>query len=172
MLVRCSKGCGSLLVHDRFPRCRCCRPVICLLRIYAPPLRLMLSAYIAFYRNTRSLCSSLWVAYAWYDIFAWPKTFSLQPGCARVDRAGISQPKHFEPGSKACRMAACGSESLCAGHGPIWCAAPYSRAANALTMAPALMNQFIVIVKCSTLVSVIPVPDSHVPSNSPYQHLG
>ena len=41
---------------------------ICLARIYTPPLRPLLSVYIAFCRNTPIFVQLLWVAYAWYDI--------------------------------------------------------------------------------------------------------
>ena len=132
--------------------------VICLLRIYAPPLRLMLSAYIAFCRNTPIFVQLLWVAYAWYDIFAWPKdvftaawvALALQSSgyLAETFRAGFESVPHGHV-----------EAAYALGMGRFGALRRIVAPQMLLTMAPALMNQFIVIVKCSTLVSVIAVPD-------------
>jgi polar amino acid transport system permease protein len=132
--------------------------VICLLRIYAPPLRLMLSTYIAFCRNTPIFVQLLWVAYAWYDIFAWPKdvftaawvALALQSSgyLAETFRAGLESVPHGHV-----------EAAYALGMGRFRALRRIVAPQMFLTVAPALMNQFIVIVKCSTLVSVIAVPD-------------
>ena len=77
---------------------------ICLARIYLPPLRPILAAYIAFCRNTPIFVQLLWVAYAWYDIFAWPNdvftaawvALALQSSgyLAETFRAGLESVPH------------------------------------------------------------------------------
>jgi polar amino acid transport system permease protein len=131
---------------------------IWLLRFYAPPLRPVLSAYIAFCRNTPIFVQLLWVAYAWYDIFAWPKdvftaawvALALQSSgyLAETFRAGFESVPHGHV-----------EAAYALGMGRFGALRRIVAPQMLLTMAPALMNQFIVIVKCSTLVSVIAVPD-------------
>jgi polar amino acid transport system permease protein len=131
---------------------------ICLARIYVPPLRLVLGAYIAFCRNTPIFVQLLWVAYAWYDIFAWPTdvftaawvALALQSSgyLAETFRAGFESVPHGHVEA---------AHALGIGH-----LATLRRIVMPqmlLTIAPSLMNQFIVVLKCSTLVSVIAVPD-------------
>jgi polar amino acid transport system permease protein len=131
---------------------------ICLARMYAPSLRLLLSAYIAFCRNTPIFVQLLWVAYAWYDIFAWPKdvftaawvALALQSSgyLAETFHAGFDSVPHGQVEA---------AEAL--GMNRFTALRRIVVPQMLLTMAPAFMNQFIVIVKCSTLVSVIAVPD-------------
>jgi polar amino acid transport system permease protein len=127
--------------------------VICLLRIYAPPLRLMLSAYIAFCRNTPIFVQLLWVAYAWYDIFAWPKDVFTAAWVALALQSSGYLAETFRAGFESVQAA------YALGMGRFGALRRIVAPQMLLTMAPALMNQFIVIVKCSTLVSVIAVPD-------------
>jgi polar amino acid transport system permease protein len=131
---------------------------ICVVRSYLPVLRPVFAAYIAFCRNTPIFIQLLWVAYAWYDLLAWPKdvftaawvALALQSSgyLAETFRAGIES----VPAGQVEAAHALGIRRLA-----IWrrIIAPQML----LTIAPSLMNQFIVIIKCSTLVSVIAVPD-------------
>ena len=131
---------------------------ICLARIYLPPLRPLLSAYIAFCRNTPIFVQLLWVAYAWYDIFAWPNdvftaawvALALQSSgyLAETFRAGLESVPHGQI-----------EAAHALGVGRFTTLRRIVAPQMLLTIAPSLMNQFIVIMKCSTLVSVIAVPD-------------
>ena len=131
---------------------------ICIVRAYVTPLRPLLSAYIAFCRNTPIFVQLLWVAYAWYDIFAWPRdvftaawvALALQSSgyLAETFRAGLESVPHGHV-----------EAAYALGMGRWGALRRIIVPQMLLTVAPALMNQFIVIVKCSTLVSVIAVPD-------------
>jgi polar amino acid transport system permease protein len=131
---------------------------ICIARSYAPVLRPAFAAYIAFCRNTPIFIQLMWVAYAWYDLIGWPKdiftaawvALALQSSgyLAETFRAGIES----VPGGQIEAAEALGIARL-----TIWWRIILPQ--MLLTIAPALMNQFIVIIKCSTLVSVIAVPD-------------
>jgi polar amino acid transport system permease protein len=131
---------------------------ICIARSYLPALRPLFAIYIAFCRNTPIFIQLLWVAYAWYDLIGWPKdvftaawvALALQSSgyLAETFRAGIES---IPPGQLEAAHAL-GIQRL-----SIWRRIIMPQ--MLLTIAPALMNQFIVIIKCSTLVSVIAVPD-------------
>jgi polar amino acid transport system permease protein len=131
---------------------------ICIIRSYLPALRPLFAVYIAFCRNTPIFIQLLWVAYAWYDLLGWPKdvftaawvALALQSSgyLAETFRAGIES---VPPGQIEAAHAL-GIQRL-----SIWRRIIMPQ--MLLTIAPALMNQFIVIIKCSTLVSVIAVPD-------------
>ena len=131
---------------------------ICLAQIYLPPLRPILAAYIAFCRNTPIFVQLLWVAYAWYDIFAWPNdvftaawvALALQSSgyLAETFRAGLESVPHGQV-----------EAAHALGVGRFTTLRRIVAPQMLLTIAPSLINQFIVIMKCSTLVSVIAVPD-------------
>ena len=131
---------------------------ICLARVYVAPLRPVLSAYIAFCRNTPIFVQLLWVAYAWYDIFAWPKDVFTAAWVALALQSSGYLAETFRAGL----------DSVPQGHLEAAYALGIRRFTvlrrivapqMLLTIAPALTNQLIVIIKCSTLVSVIAVPD-------------
>ena len=131
---------------------------ICIIRSYLPALRPLFAAYIAFCRNTPIFIQLLWVAYAWYDLLGWPKdvftaawvALALQSSgyLAETFRAGIDS----VPAGHVEAAYALGIQRL-----TVWRRIIMPQ--MLLTIAPSLMNQFIVIIKCSTLVSVIAVPD-------------
>jgi len=131
---------------------------ICIARSYLPVLRPLFAAYIAFCRNTPIFIQLLWVAYAWYELLGWPKSvftaawvaLALQSSgyLAETFRAGIES----VPAGQVEAAHALGIRRLA-----IWRRIVMPQ--MLLTITPALMNQFIVIIKCSTLVSVIAVPD-------------
>lgn len=131
---------------------------ICIVRSYLPVLRPLFAAYIAFCRNTPIFIQLMWVAYAWYDLLGWPKevftaawvALALQSSgyLAETFRAGIES----VPNGQVEAAQALGITRL-----TIWRRIILPQ--TLLMIAPSLMNQFIVIIKCSTLVSVIAVPD-------------
>ena len=132
--------------------------VVCLIRMYCRPLRWLAILYIEFCRSTPIYVQLMWVSYVWPEFFGWPRSFfaagwaalALQSSgyLAETFRAGI------EGVSRGQREAA-----LSTGLSPTltmrWIILPQAL----LTMTPSLMNQFLVVVKSSSLVSVIAVPD-------------
>jgi polar amino acid transport system permease protein len=131
---------------------------VCLVRLYCRPLRWVAVLYTEFSRNTPIYVQLLWVSYVWPDLFGWPRTFfeagwaalALQSSgyLAETFRAGI------EGVAKGQREAA---YSL--GMSPGLALRRIVLPQAVLVMAPSIMNQFLVVVKSSTLVSVITVPD-------------
>jgi polar amino acid transport system permease protein len=130
----------------------------CMIRLYVRPLRPIAVLYIEFCRNTPIYVQLLWVNYVWPDLFGWPQSFfaagwaalALQSSgyLAETFRAGIEgvSPGHVEA-----------AHSL--GLSPFRTFRRIVLPQAVLTMAPSIMNQFLVVVKSSTLVSVIAVPD-------------
>jgi polar amino acid transport system permease protein len=131
---------------------------VCLVRLYVRPLRWLAVGYIEFARNTPIYVQLLWVSYVWPELFGWPQSFfsagwaalALQSSgyLAETFRAGI------EGVARGHREAA---YSL--GMSPPLALRRIVLPQALLVMAPAIMNQFLVVVKSSTLVSVIAVPD-------------
>ncbi len=132
--------------------------LVCLVRMYCRPLRWLAILYIEFCRSTPIYVQLMWVNYVWPQLFGWPTTFfaaawaalALQSSgyLAETFRSGIDSVAHGQ------REAA-----FSTGLSPYltmrWVILPQA----VLTMAPSLMNQFLVVVKSSCLVSVIAVPD-------------
>lgn len=131
---------------------------LCLIRLYVKPLRPVAVAVIEFFRATPIFVQLMWVAYVWPELFGWPTEFftagwlalGLQSSgyLAETFRAGIEAvPKgHREAG-------------LSAGMSHVQIFSRIVLPQVGLTIAPSIVNQFTVIVKSSTLVSVITVQD-------------
>lgn len=132
--------------------------VLCLIRMYVRPLRPIAVALIEFFRATPIFVQLMWVAYAWPELFGWPNTFftagwvalGLQSSgyLAETFRTGIESVSrgHREAGYSV-------------GMGPILVFRRIVLPQAVLTVAPSLVNQFTVIAKSSTLISVIAVQD-------------
>jgi polar amino acid transport system permease protein len=127
-------------------------------RLYVAPLRPIAIVLIEFFRDTPIFVQLMWVSYVWPELFGFPGSFfsagwlalGLQSSgyLAETFRTGI------EGVPRGQREAA-----FSAGMSP---AQTFSRIVMpqvALATAPSIVNQFTVIVKSSTLVSVITVPD-------------
>ena len=132
--------------------------VLCLIRLYVAPLRPLAILLIEFFRDTPIFVQLMWVAYVWPEVFGFPTASSTPAGLrSRCSRAGIS-PKPSAPGSKRCRA------DSAMPHSPPACRSRRHSPASScrrspLATAPSIVNQFTVIVKSSTLISVITVPD-------------
>jgi len=132
--------------------------VLCLLRLYVRPLRPLAVLLIEFFRDTPIFVQLMWVAYVWPELFGFPDSFfnagwlalGLQSSgyLAETFRAGI------EALPRGQRDAA-----FSAGMSPAQTFRRIVMPQVALASAPSIVNQFTVIVKSSTLVSVITVPD-------------
>jgi polar amino acid transport system permease protein len=131
---------------------------LCLLRIYVMPLRWFAVALIEFFRDTPIFVQLMWVSYVWPEVFGFPGSFftagwlalALQSSgyLAETFRAGI------EGVPRGQREAA-----FSAGMSPTQTFGRIVVPQAALASAPSIVNQFTVIVKSSTLISVITVPD-------------
>lgn len=132
--------------------------VLCLVRLYVRPLRPVAIALIEFFRATPIYVQLMWVNYVWPELFGWPNSFftagwvalALQSSgyLAETFRAGIEAvPRgHREAGAAT-------------GMSPATILARLVMPQVGLMVAPSIVNQFTVIVKSSTLVSVITVQD-------------
>jgi polar amino acid transport system permease protein len=132
--------------------------LLCLTRMYVRPLRPIATVLIEFFRATPILVQLMWVAYVWPEVFGWPTTFftagwvalGLQSSgyLAETFRAGIEAvPRgHREAGYSV-------------GMSPVLVFVRIVMPQSTLMVAPSIVNQFTVIVKSSTLVSVITVHD-------------
>ena len=131
---------------------------LCLVRIYVVPLRWIAVVLIEFFRDTPIFVQLMWVSYVWPELFGFPGSFftagwlalALQSSgyLAETFRAGI------EGMPRGQREAA-----FSAGMSPTQTFRRIVVPQVALASAPSIVNQFTVIVKSSTLISVITVPD-------------
>ncbi len=132
--------------------------VACVVRLYVPVARYFAIGYIEFARATPIIVQLLWVNYVWPDVFGFPK---------EVEWAGIIALAIQSSGYLAETFRA-GIEGLSRGQWEAGYAVGMSRSRIfrrvvapqvLLVMAPSIVNQLAVIVKASTLVSVIAIPD-------------
>lgn len=132
--------------------------VVCFIRLRVPYVRYLAIAYVEFFRATPILVQLLWVNYVWPEVFGFPRTvigagilaLALQSSgyLAETFRAG------FEGLPKGQREAA---EAIGMSRWRIvW---RIELPQIALVVAPMVINQLAVVVKSSTLVSVIAIAD-------------
>lgn len=130
----------------------------CLLRLYVPAGRPLAIGYIEFCRATPIFVQLLWVNYVWPAVLGFPRTaeqagviaLALQSSgyLAETFRSGIEGfPKGQYEAARALGMSRAFIARRIIGPQVL------------LVMAPALVNQLAVLVKSSTLVSVIAIPD-------------
>jgi len=131
---------------------------LCLIRMYVRPLRWLALGWIEFCRATPIYVQLMWVNYVWPEVIGWPGSFytaawtalALQSSgyLAETFRAGI---EGVGRGQREAAQAVGMSQTL-----------TFRRIVLPqvlLSISPSIVNQFIVIVKSSTLVSVITVQD-------------
>lgn len=135
-----------------------CGLALCLIRLYVPLLRGLAILLIEFFRSVPILVQLVWVGYVWPEVFGWPGDFYTSAWLAlglqssgylaetfRTDIQSIAR-GHREAG-------------MSLGMSPLLIFSRIEMPQVALSAAPSLINQFTVIVKSSTLVSVISVAD-------------
>lgn len=132
--------------------------IACLVRLYVPFIRIVAIGYIEFCRATPIFVQLLWVNYVWPELFGFPKSvvgagiiaLALQSSgyLAETFRSGI------EGLPKGQREAA-----LAVGMTHFQIMRRIVMPQVLLVMAPSLVNQMTVVIKSSTLVSVIAIPD-------------
>lgn len=121
-------------------------------------LRALCTAYVEFVRSTPIFMQLLWVNYAWPELFGFPRTaeaagviaLALQSSgyLAETIRAGIE-------GLARGQYEAGYAVGMTSPQIALRIVAPQV----ALAMAPSLVSQMAIVIKSSTLVSVIAVPD-------------
>ena len=130
----------------------------CLVRLYVPVLRVAAIGYIEFCRATPIFVQLLWVNYVWPELFGFPRTvmgagviaLALQSSgyLAETFRSGIEGfPRVHREAGLAVGMS----------HAQVLRRIVLPQVV--LVMAPSIVNQLTVVVKSSTLVSVIAIPD-------------
>jgi polar amino acid transport system permease protein len=132
--------------------------IACLIRLYVPVLRYVAIAYIEFSRATPIIVQLLWVNYVWPELFGFPKS---------VEWAGIIALAIQSSGYLAETFRS-GIEGLSRGQIEASLAVGMTQAQTfrrivapqvVLVMSPSIINQLAVVVKASTLVSIIAIPD-------------
>lgn len=132
--------------------------VACLVRLHMRPLRPIAIAYIEFCRSTPMVVQLLWVNYVWPTLFGFPQTVEV----AGILALGLQSSGYLAETFRS------GIEAVHRGQREAAMALGLSSARTLwritlpqvlLDMAPSLINQLTVVLKSSTLVSVIAVPD-------------
>jgi polar amino acid transport system permease protein len=129
--------------------------LLCLLRMYVRLLRPVAILLIEFFRATPILVQLLGEL-VWPELFGWPNTF-FEAACVALAVQSSGYSKHSAVGSKDPTRPARGR--LRSGVSPALVFWRVVLPQVALSAAPSIVNQFTVIVKSSTLVSVITVQD-------------
>jgi len=131
---------------------------LCLVRMYVRPLRPVATFLIEFFRATPILVQLLWVNYAWPEIFGWPTSFYQAACTALALQSSGYLAETFRGGIEAVPRGQ-REAALAVGMSPLLVFRRIILPQVLLGSAPAIVNQFTVIVKSSTLVSVITVQD-------------
>ena len=132
--------------------------VLCLVRLYVRPLRPVAIALIEFFRATPIFVQLLWVNYVWPELFGWPTSFFTAGWVALALQSSGYLAETFRAGIEAVPRGQ-REAGLSAGMSQPLVLRRIVLPQVLLMVAPSLVNQFTVIVKSSTLVSVITVQD-------------
>ena len=132
--------------------------VLCLVRLYVRPLRPVAIPLIEFFRATPIFVQLLWVNYVWPELFGWPGSFFTAGWVALALQSSGYLAETFRAGIEAVPRGQ-REAGLSAGMSHPLVFRRIMLPQVLLMVAPSLVNQFTVIVKSSTLVSVITVQD-------------
>ena len=131
---------------------------LCLLRLYVRPLRYITIGVTEFFRATPILVQLLWVNYVWPELFGWPNTFFAAACTALAVQSSGYLAETFRGGIEAVPKGQL-EAAYAVGMSPLQVFIRITLPQVLLSSAPSIVNQFTVIVKSSTLVSVITVQD-------------
>lgn len=132
--------------------------VLCLVRMYVRPLRPVAILLIEFFRATPIIVQLLWVNYVWPELFGWPNTFFAAACVALAVQSSGYLAETFRGGIEAIPKGQL-EAAYAVGMSPVLVFVRIVMPQVLLSTAPSIVNQFTVIVKSSTLVSVITVQD-------------
>jgi polar amino acid transport system permease protein len=131
---------------------------LCLIRLYVKPLRPISILLIEFCRSTPIYVQLLWVAYVWPEIFGWPASFFTAGWIALGLQSSGYLAETFRSGIEAIPRGHT-EAGLSLGISPLRIFIKIKIPQLLIATMPALVNQLAVIIKSSTLVSVITVAD-------------
>jgi polar amino acid transport system permease protein len=131
---------------------------LCLIRLYVAPLRPIAILLIEFFRDTPIFVQLMWVAYVWPEIFGFPGSFFSAGWLALALQSSGYLAETFRAGIEAVPRGQ-REAAFSAGMSPVQTFVRIVMPQVTLASAPSIVNQFTVIVKSSTLISVITVPD-------------
>jgi polar amino acid transport system permease protein len=132
--------------------------VVCFIRLRIPYLRVVAIGYIEFFRATPILVQLLWVNYVWPAIFGFPQTVTGAGILALALQSSGYLAETFRSGLEGLPKGQC--EAALAVGMSRWRTMYRIQAPQvALVVAPVVINQLAVVVKSSTLVSVIAIAD-------------
>ena len=131
---------------------------LCLVRLYVAPLRSVAIVLIEFFRDTPIFVQLMWVAYVWPEVFGFPGSFFAAGWLALALQSSGYLAETFRAGIEAVPRGQ-REAAFSAGMSPVQAFTRIVMPQVALASAPSIVNQFTVIVKSSTLISVITVPD-------------
>lgn len=132
--------------------------LLCLLDIYVVLLRPLTRLVIAFARNTPIFVQLLWVAYAWFELFGFPRTAFHAAWIALAIQSSGYLAETFRSGLEGIDRGQV-EAALCIGMSRARLLVRVLLPQMAIVMAPSILNQLVVLIKCSTIVSIIAVPD-------------
>lgn len=132
--------------------------VACLIRLYVPVLRVLAIAYIEFSRATPILVQLLWVNYVWPELFGFPKTVEWAGIIALAIQSSGYLAETFRSGIEGMSRGQV-EASLAVGMTRPQAFRRIVAPQVLLVMSPSIINQLAVVVKASTLVSIIAIPD-------------
>jgi polar amino acid transport system permease protein len=132
--------------------------ILCLMRLYVAPLRPIAILLIEFFRDTPIFVQLMWVAYVWPEVFGFPNDFFTAGWLALGLQSSGYLAETFRAGIEAIPQGQ-REAAYSAGMSPRQTFGRIVIPQAILASAPSIVNQFTVIVKSSTLISVITVPD-------------
>ena len=128
--------------------------VLCLVRLYVRPLRLVANALIEFFRATPIFVQLLWVNYVWPELFGWPDSFFTAGWVALALQSSGYLAETFRAGIEAVpRGQIEAGRALGLRPWPIFRCIIIMPALQ--TVFPALASQFILVVLGSSVISTI-----------------
>lgn len=131
---------------------------LCVIRLYVAPLRPIAILLIEFFRDTPIFVQLMWVAYVWPEVFGFPHSFFTAGWLALALQSSGYLAETFRAGIEAVPRGQ-RDAAFSAGMSQPQTFTRIVMPQVALATAPSIVNQFTVIVKSSTLISVITVPD-------------
>src|SRR6187402_3160133 len=131
---------------------------LCLIRLYVAPLRPVAILLIEFFRDTPIFVQLMWVAYVWPEVFGFPNEFFTAGWLALGLQSSGYLAETFRAGIEAVPRGQ-RDAAFSAGMSQPQTFTRIVMPQVLLASAPSIVNQFTVIVKSSTLVSVITVQD-------------
>jgi len=131
---------------------------LCLVRIYVVLLRWIAVVLIEFFRDTPIFVQLMWVSYVWPEVFGFPGSFFTAGWLALALQSSGYLAETFRTGIEGVPRGQ-REAAFSAGMSPTQTFRRIVVPQVALASAPSIVNQFTVIVKSSTLISVITVPD-------------